>query len=51
VRIDAGDLDGYAEQVMLSFLSRPDVIGRVRAAPDDGAELAGVREDLARAAG
>jgi DNA invertase Pin-like site-specific DNA recombinase len=51
VYITADDLDGYAEQVMLAYLGRPDVIERLRATPDDGGELAGVRGDLAQARG
>lgn len=49
VRIDADDLDGYAEQVMLAYLARPSVIKGLRAAPEDGGELAKVRGDLAAA--
>jgi len=49
VRIGADDLDAYAEQVMLAYLARDDVIEGLRAEPEDGGELATVRADLAAA--
>jgi DNA invertase Pin-like site-specific DNA recombinase len=47
VRIVADDLDDFAEAVMLRYLSGKDVIEKLRAAPEDGGELAAVRADLA----
>jgi hypothetical protein len=51
VRIHADALDAYAEAVMLAYLARPEVIKGLRAAPEDGGELATVRGDLAEARG
>jgi DNA invertase Pin-like site-specific DNA recombinase len=49
VYIDADDLDGCAEAVMLRYLARDHVIEQLRAQPDDGGELATVRGDLGQA--
>jgi DNA invertase Pin-like site-specific DNA recombinase len=49
VYVDADDLDAVAEQVMLAYLARDDVIERLRAVPEDGGELAQVRAGLAAA--
>jgi DNA invertase Pin-like site-specific DNA recombinase len=51
VRVNAGELDAYAEAVMLAYLARPDVIAELRAGSDRGPELAKVRGDLAAARG
>jgi site-specific DNA recombinase len=49
VLIDADQLDAHAEQVMLAYLARRDVIARLRATPEGGGELAKVRAELAEA--
>jgi hypothetical protein len=49
IRIPADDLDSYAEQVMLGYLARPEVIAGLRTRPEAGGELAGVRGELAEA--
>jgi DNA invertase Pin-like site-specific DNA recombinase len=49
VQIRADALDSYAEEVMLAYLSRDDVIEELRAGRPDGGELAQVRVDLAEA--
>jgi site-specific DNA recombinase len=49
VRINADELDGYAESVMLAYLARDDVLGELRATPERGGELDRVRADLAEA--
>src|SRR5262249_42815150 len=49
VRTAADDLDAYAEEVMLAYLARPDVIAELRAGPEDGGDLEKVRADLAQA--
>jgi site-specific DNA recombinase len=48
VRIDAGELDDYAEKIMKAYLARDDVIEQLRArgGEDDG-KLAAVRGELA----
>jgi hypothetical protein len=51
IYVDADDLDSYAEQVMLAYLARDDVIEQLRATPEDSGELAGVRGDLAQTRG
>lgn len=50
-RILAGLLDTYAEDVMLAWLTRDDVVAALRAATGDNPELRQVREDLAKACG
>ncbi|MGH3696912.1 MAG: recombinase family protein [Pseudonocardiaceae bacterium] len=48
VRISQAALDALAEQVMLDFLARPDVIGEILAGENaDQGELSGVRDQLA----
>jgi DNA invertase Pin-like site-specific DNA recombinase len=49
VYIAADDLDSYAEQVMLAYLARPDVIKGLRAAPEHNTELERLRAELAEA--
>jgi DNA invertase Pin-like site-specific DNA recombinase len=51
VRIDADELDAYAEAVMCGYLARPEVIEGLRATPEDGGELSTVRGDLGQARG
>jgi site-specific DNA recombinase len=48
VKVNGDDLDAYAEQVMLGYLARPDVIEQLRARPEGG-ELAMIRAELAEA--
>jgi DNA invertase Pin-like site-specific DNA recombinase len=48
VRITQADLDELAEQVMLGYLARPDVIDTLRAGDEQGeTELSHVRDELA----
>jgi site-specific DNA recombinase len=48
VRITQSDLDALAEQVMLTYLAHPDVIGTLHAGEqDDDRELSAVRDQLA----
>lgn len=48
VRINQADVDQIAEQVMLAYLARPDVIGTLRAGEqDDDRELSAIRDQLA----
>jgi hypothetical protein len=49
VRVGADALDRYAEQAILGYLARDDVIAGLRMTPDQGGELAQVRADLAAA--
>lgn len=49
IRIPADDLDAYAEQVILAYLARPDVIAELRASDGENSALAAVRSDLAAA--
>lgn len=50
VRIDADDLDGYAEKLMFGYLARDDVIAELRSAAEgDAGELVKVRSSLAAA--
>lgn len=49
IRINADELDAYAETVMLAYLAREDVIKELRATPEDGGELERLRGDLAEA--
>jgi DNA invertase Pin-like site-specific DNA recombinase len=51
IYIGADDLDVHAEAEMIVYLSRGDVIERLRAQPDVGRELATVRGDLGQARG
>ena len=47
VRITQADLDTLAEQIMLDYLARPDVIDTLRANDDGDNELSQIRDQLA----
>lgn len=49
VRIQADDLDAYAELVMLRYMARDDVIAGLRSGEQDSAELVQLRAELAEA--
>ncbi|PWN00981.1 hypothetical protein DJ010_20380 [Nocardioides silvaticus] len=51
VRIDKGELDALAEEVLLGFLSRKDAFQGMAAAETDGTKLRAVRADLTVARG